>query len=134
MCRLMVANGPFPSPTAFSFLASWYVAVEGNGGGSAREVQGREELYRPTGRPRRTSLPLACHRNATNRTRSISSARHSSSRWSKVGLAATKAAALRIKLNVEGCGIVAAPVHAPSRAPFLPPRLLSHNLPFPRVH
>jgi len=42
----------------------------------------------------------------------------------KVGLAATKAAALRIKLNVEGCGIVAAPVHAPSRAPFLPPRLL----------
>ena len=33
---------------------------------------------------------------------------------SKVGLAATKAAALRINLNVEGCGIVAAPVHAPS--------------------
>jgi len=36
---------------------------------------------------------------------------------SKVGLAATKAAALRINLNVQGCGIVAAPVHAPSRAP-----------------
>ena len=33
---------------------------------------------------------------------------------SKVGLAAAKAAALRINLNVEGCGIVAAPVHAPS--------------------
>jgi hypothetical protein len=34
---------------------------------------------------------------------------------SKVGLAAAKAvkaAALRINLNVEGCGIVAAPVHA----------------------
>ena len=46
---------------------------------------------------------------------------------SEVGLAATKAAALRINLNVEGCGIVAAPVHAPSRAPLLlpsPPRSL----------
>jgi hypothetical protein len=32
-------------------------------------------------------------------------------------LAAAKAAALRINLNVEGCGIVAAPVHAPSCAP-----------------
>jgi hypothetical protein len=36
--------------------------------------------YRPTGRPRLTSMPLECHRNATNRTRSVSSARHSSSR------------------------------------------------------
>jgi hypothetical protein len=52
---------------------------------------------------------------------------------SKVGLAAAKAAALRINLNVEGCGIVAAPVHAPSRAPLLHPLLLSHNLPFPRA-
>jgi hypothetical protein len=42
--------------------------------------------------------------------------------------------ALRINLNVEGCGIVAAPVHAPSRAPLLLPLLLSHNLPLPRVH
>ena len=57
---------------------------------------------------------------------------------SKVGLAAAKAAALRINLNVEGCGIVAAPVHAPaaapSRAPLLSfrlPLLLSHNLPLP---
>jgi hypothetical protein len=40
---------------------------------------------------------------------------------SKVGLAAAKAAALRINLNVEGCGIVAAPEHAPSRAPVLLP-------------
>jgi hypothetical protein len=31
-------------------------------------------FYRPTGRPRRTSLPLECHRNATNRTRFVSSA------------------------------------------------------------
>ena len=30
---------------------------------------------------------------------------------SKVGLAAAKAAALRINLNVQGCGIVATPMH-----------------------
>jgi len=53
---------------------------------------------------------------------------------SKVCLAPAKAAPYRINLNVEGCGIVAAPVHAPSRAPLLLPLLLSHNLPFPRVH
>jgi len=53
---------------------------------------------------------------------------------SKVGLAAVKAAALRIKLNLEGCGVVAAPVRAPSRAPLLLPLLASHNLRFPRVH
>ena len=52
---------------------------------------------------------------------------------SKVGFAAAKAAALRINLNVEGCCIVAAPVHATSRAPLLH-LLLSHNLPLPRVH
>jgi hypothetical protein len=43
---------------------------------------------------------------------------------SKVGLAAAKAAAFRMNLNVEGCGLVAAPVHAPSRAPLLLPLLL----------
>ena len=55
---------------------------------------------------------------------------------SKVGLAAAKAAALRImiNLNVEGCGVVEPPMHAPSRAPLLLPLLLSHNLPVPRVH
>ena len=53
---------------------------------------------------------------------------------SKVGLAAAKAAALRVNLNVQGCGIVATPMHAPSRTPLLPPLLLSHNLPTPRVH
>jgi hypothetical protein len=54
---------------------------------------------------------------------------------SKVGLEAAKAAALRINFNVEGCHsvIVAAPMHAPSRAPLLLPLLLSHNLPLPRV-
>jgi hypothetical protein len=53
---------------------------------------------------------------------------------SKVGLAAAKAAALRVNLNVQGCGIVAPPMHGPSRTPLLLPLLLSHNLPTPRVH
>ena len=53
---------------------------------------------------------------------------------SKVGLAAAKAAALRINLNVEGCVIVAGPVYASFRAPLLLPLLLSHRLPLPRVH
>ena len=55
---------------------------------------------------------------------------------SKVGLAAAKAAALRVNLNVQGycCGIVAPPMHAPSRTPLLLPLLLSHNLLTPRVH
>jgi hypothetical protein len=53
---------------------------------------------------------------------------------SKVGLTADIAAALRINLNVEGCGVVALPMHAPSRAPLLLPLPLSHNLPLPRVH
>jgi hypothetical protein len=53
---------------------------------------------------------------------------------SKVGLAAAKAAALRINLNVQVCIIVAAPMHAPSRTSLLLPLLLSHNLPLPRVH
>jgi len=53
---------------------------------------------------------------------------------STVGLAAAKMAALRINLNIQGCGVVAAPMHAPSRAPLLLPLLLSHNIPFPRVH
>jgi hypothetical protein len=47
---------------------------------------------------------------------------------SKVGLAAAKAAALRVNLNVQGCGIVAPPMHVSSRTPLLLPLLLSHNL------
>ena len=47
---------------------------------------------------------------------------------SKVGLAAAKAAALRINLNVQGRDIVATPMNAPSRTPLLLPLLLSHNL------
>ena len=38
---------------------------------------------------------------------------------SKVGLAAAKEAALRVNLNVQGCSIVAPPMHAPSRTPLL---------------
>ena len=53
---------------------------------------------------------------------------------SKVGLVAAKASALRINLNIQGCSIVAPPLHAPSRAPLLLPRLLSRNIPLPRVH
>ena len=52
---------------------------------------------------------------------------------SKVGRAAAKAAALRVNLNVQGCSIVAPPMHAPSRTPLLLPLLVSHNLPTPRV-
>ena len=40
---------------------------------------------------------------------------------SKVGLAAEKAAVLRINLNVQGCVIVATPLHAPSCTPLLLP-------------
>jgi hypothetical protein len=53
---------------------------------------------------------------------------------SKVGLATAKAASLRINLNVQGCSIVTAPMHAPSRTSLLLPLLHSHNLPLPRVH
>ncbi len=54
---------------------------------------------------------------------------------SKVGLVAAKASALRINLNIQGCSVVAPPLHAPShsRAPFLLPLLLLHNIPLPRV-
>jgi hypothetical protein len=38
---------------------------------------------------------------------------------SKVGVAADKAAALRINLNIDSCWIVAPPLHATSRTPLL---------------
>jgi len=49
---------------------------------------------------------------------------------SKVGLAAAKAAALRINLNAQGCVIVATPMHAPSRTPLLLPPFF-HTSPYP---
>jgi hypothetical protein len=82
-------------------------------------------FYRPTGRLRHTQ-----HLEALRFKR----AAFYNGLKSKVGLAAAKAAALRINLNVQGCGIVATPMHAPSRTPLLPPLLLSRNLPIPRVH
>ena len=48
---------------------------------------------------------------------------------SKVGLVTAKASALRINLNIQGCSLVAPPLHAPSHAPLLLPLLLSHNIP-----
>ena len=36
---------------------------------------------------------------------------------------------MRINLNVQGCSIVAAPMHTPSRTSLLLPLLLSHNSP-----
>ena len=52
---------------------------------------------------------------------------------SKVGLAAAKTAAMRIDLNIDGCGVVAPPVHSSSRAPLLLANLLAHILPLPRA-
>jgi hypothetical protein len=45
-----------------------------------------------------------------------------------VGLAAAKVAALRINLNLDGCGVVAPPMHAPSRAPLHFPLLHTISL------
>ena len=93
-------------------------------------------FYRPTARPRRTSMPLNCLRNKPDRTmRSGSNARHST--WglkSKVGLVTAKASALRINLNIQGCSVVAPSPHAPSHAPLLLPHLVSHKTPLPRGH
>ena len=78
-----------------------------------------------------TGMPSKCNQSDSFR---FKRAAFYQSLKSKVGLAAAKAAELSINLNVEGCGMVAALVHAPSRAPLLLPLLLSHNLPLPRVH
>jgi hypothetical protein len=67
-----------------------------------------------------TAAGMSSQRNQTDSFRFKRAAFYQSLK-SKVGLAAAKAAALRINLNVEGCGIVAAPVHAPSRAPLSVP-------------
>ena len=54
---------------------------------------------------------------------------------SKVGLAAAKAAALWVNLNINGCSIVAPPARSSrsSRA-CLTDSVLSHSLPMPHVH
>jgi hypothetical protein len=76
-----------------------------------------------------TGMPSQQHNSASFRFRHAAFYQNLKS---KVGLAVAKAAALRIKLNIEGCGLVAPRMHAPSRAPLIPPLLLSHNLPFLR--
>ena len=95
-------------------------------------------FYRPTGR--RGTLDCRCdHAGMSLQTNNSEALRFKRAAFynglkSRVGLAAAKAAALRVNLNVQGCGIVAPPMHAPSRTPLLLPLLLSHNLPTPRVH
>jgi hypothetical protein len=92
-------------------------------------------FYRPTGRPKAhftaAGMPSQCNQSESFR---FKRAAFYQGLKSKVGLAAAKAAALRINLHVQGCSIVAAPMHAPSRTSLLLPLLLSHNLPLPRVH
>jgi len=52
---------------------------------------------------------------------------------SKVGLAAAaKTAAMRINLNIDGCGVVTPPVYS-SSAPLLLANLLAHNPPLARA-
>jgi hypothetical protein len=83
-----------------------------------------------------TATGVPSHRNQSDSFRFMRAAFFRSLK-SKVGQAAAKATALRINLNVEGCGIEAASVHAPSRAPLLRPlRAFFHTIPggFPRVH
>jgi hypothetical protein len=71
--------------------------------------------------------------------RSSTVARRSSTvlQWleEQIGLAAAKAAALRVNLNINGCSIVAPPARPsrPSRA-CLTDSVLSHSLPMPHVH
>ena len=50
--------------------------------------------------------------------------------WGGV-LKTAKTAAMRINLNIDGCGVVAPPFHSSSRAPLLLANLLAHNLPHP---
>ena len=65
-------------------------------------------------------MHLECHHNTTNLTLfCFKCAAFYQLLKSKVRLTPAKVAALRINLNVEGRGIVAAPVHAPSRTSLL---------------
>ena len=67
-----------------------------------------------------TLFPLAAHRRS-----------HSPRR--PRGLLPRTEEVLRINHNIGGCGVVADPIHAPSRAPFLLATLLLHNIPATRV-
>ena len=41
--------------------------------------------------------------------------------------------AINLRVNIDGCGVVAPPVHSSLRAPHLLANLLAHNLPLPRA-
>ena len=71
-------------------------------------------------------MPLDCLRNKTDRTNAFRFKRAAfyMGLKSKVGLVTAKASALRINLNIQGCSVVAPPLHAPSHAPFPLPLLL----------
>jgi hypothetical protein len=108
---------------------------------------------RPTGRPKRTSLPQECHRKQLGQVlfspRGPEFNEQSRTRGGKSGGMADQpqyrllwhSVCLLLQDLVQSClhgrggdmG-VAPPMHAPSRAPLLLPILLSHNIPFPRVH
>ena len=101
-------------------------------------------LYRPTGRPRRTALPSP-HNSDKLCFQVRRAAFYQGLERSRTGCG--QAAALRINLNIDGCGVVAPPVHFPSlrRDPLLLPGLptllasdttspFSHSIPFPCVH
>jgi len=67
-------------------------------------------------------MPLAFHRNASNRTRfRFKRAAFFQGLKSKIGLAAAKAAALRINLNIHRCGVVSPQCTFPLALPFFSP-------------
>jgi hypothetical protein len=119
-----------------------------------------------TGRRRKTSLPLECHREPTTQNAPVQArgveprpAEHSRTcgcqfeargilsrpeehcrgnlRYcmkKKDGLAAAKKEASRIKLDVQGCGVVRTPMHAFDRSALLLPPIHSQTPPIPRDH
>jgi hypothetical protein len=90
------------------------------GRSSARMVKNRVFFfYRFTGSPRRTSLPLECHATKLGQVplspRGLLPRTEEQCRTGR-----GQAAALRINLNIDGCGVGTDPIHAPLLAS--PPR------------
>ena len=79
-------------------------------------------------------MPLECHRNATNRTRSFQARGILPVAEEQSRTRGGQSGGVEDQPQCQGCGIVAAPVHAVSRATLLLPLLLSHNLPLSRIH
>jgi hypothetical protein len=79
-------------------------------------------FYRPTGRPRRNSLPLECHRNgAINRTRSFQAR----------GICGGQSSGVIVRVLWHSSNPSARSL---SRSPSSPPPSFRQNLPLPRVH